>query len=344
MAKAVWWNDRPNERYWLEITNRSDIGADLNAPQTDKGGKRPHHAYALITHVAAGDVVFHYDTKVEQIVGVSRVGGAPYASEVRWGSLADGTPPFPRAGWRVPLEYYSPINVPLDLARLREDKPVLKAIHGALRGGKRRSIHFPFEISAKRPLRPAQMYLAKLPRQVLEHYSSLLVAAEFVEDAPKENPTAPNDGLDEIGTSYRRADELAAVSKSEPFERDPALVERAHHGHAATQNELADAVSAHGLHPRSPQGLEPNYDLAWQTREAIFVVEVKSISDSNEEKQLRLGIGQILRYRQVLAKTGTPVIAVLATEKKPSDPDWLDLCKALDIELVWRGSIGHLFR
>jgi hypothetical protein len=28
-----WWRDSPDEKLWMETTNRADIGADLNAPQ-----------------------------------------------------------------------------------------------------------------------------------------------------------------------------------------------------------------------------------------------------------------------------------------------------------------------
>lgn len=39
---------------------------------------------------------------------------------------------------------------------------------------------------------------------------------------------------------------------------------------------------------------EPSFDLAWMTTETVFVVEVKSTTAKNEEKQLRLGLGQVL--------------------------------------------------
>jgi hypothetical protein len=34
-----WWQDKPGERYWLEATDREDIGADLKAPDEDAGGR-----------------------------------------------------------------------------------------------------------------------------------------------------------------------------------------------------------------------------------------------------------------------------------------------------------------
>jgi hypothetical protein len=40
---------------------------------------------------------------------------------------------------------------------------------------------------------------------------------------------------------------------------------------------------------RSCLASEPNFDLAWRRDGTVFVAEVKSINDDNEEEQLRLG-------------------------------------------------------
>jgi hypothetical protein len=61
-----------------------------------------------------------------------------------------------------------------------------------------------------------------------------------------------------------------------------------------------------------------------------------SITDTlNEKQQLRLGLGQVLRYRNLLAGARRQVIAVLALERAPSDRRWLTLCTELDVEVVW---------
>ena len=106
----------------------------------------------------------------------------------------------------------------------------------------------------------------------------------------------------QVGTSYREADEDAAVGQRDPFEVDPSLVERALRGHAATQNALAAHVRGRGSDPLSPAPADPNYDLAWRDAGTVYVAEVKSRTDQNEERQLRLGLGQVLRYRDILAR------------------------------------------
>ena len=69
----------------------------------------------------------------------------------------------------------------------------------------------------------------------------------------------------------------------------------------------------------------------------VFVAEVKSITAGNEEHQLRLGLGQVLRYRQRLAALGhARVVAVLVPERQPRDPSWRELCQHLGVVLLSR--------
>ena len=62
----------------------------------------------------------------------------------------------------------------------------------------------------------------------------------------------------------------------------------------------ATAVEQSGLVPRRPRPGEPNYDLAWEAADRIVVAEVTSITPENEERQLRLASGQVVRYRHQL--------------------------------------------
>jgi hypothetical protein len=103
-----------------------------------------------------------------------------------------------------------------------------------------------------------------------------------------------------------------------------------------------DYVRSQGCLPRSPRPDEPNFDLAWEEGRQTFVAEVKSITLRNEEKQLRLGLGQVLRYRQLLGRPGRIVEAVLALEKCPTDDRWLELCRALEVSVVWPGTFQLL--
>ena len=54
----AWWRDDPRQRFWLEITDRDDVGVDLHCPQRDSDGQAepwlfPHLVGATRRHRAA---------------------------------------------------------------------------------------------------------------------------------------------------------------------------------------------------------------------------------------------------------------------------------------------------
>ena len=137
--------------------------------------------------------------------------------------------------------------------------------------------------------------------------------------------------------SYRRADETIVSEPRTPFDVDPDVVDRGLHAHRALQNAIADFAVASGLTPESPEG-GPNFDVGWWEGETFVVVEVKSLSATNEVGQMRLGIGQVLDYAHHYESRGQSVRAVLAVEKEP-DRHWFQLCAAHGIRLVWPGAL-----
>ncbi|WP_437338488.1 EVE domain-containing protein [Sorangium sp. So ce394] len=146
----------------------------------------------------------------------------------------------------------------------------------------------------------------------------------------------------QLGSAYRPADETMVLTNRGPSEEvDFEKIERGNRGHAKTQNALANFVRECGLVPRSPSADEPEYDLAWEVGTTIFVAEVKSITDLNEERQLRLGLGQVLRYAHLLRARGRTVEPVLVTERKPQDPSWVETCQALGVRLVWPEALAN---
>jgi hypothetical protein len=181
-------------------------------------------------------------------------------------------------------------------------------------------------------------------RRAVPGYEALLV--DSGETAPPDEVTrtgapetasapqaAPPEG--ELGVPYRRPNEESLVAGRDPLEIDPAAVERANSGHARTQNVLADRLTALGLTPRSPAPTEPDYDLGWEIDESLFVAEIKSVTAMNEEKQLRLGLGQVLRYRYLIARGGGRVTGILMLERAPRDRTWSKLCGQLGVVLLW---------
>ena len=138
-----------------------------------------------------------------------------------------------------------------------------------------------------------------------------------------------------LGAPYRDADEAVTVAPAEVKPDNPDTSQRGRRAHNRTQNLLAQAIETIGLLPRSPSPAEPDFDLAWQDGDTVWVAEVKSTTAKNEEQQMRLAIGQVIRYRQRLATDGRDVRAMIAVENVPFDESWIDLCGREGIALVW---------
>ncbi len=193
--------------------------------------------------------------------------------------------------------------------------------------------YFPFAPYRGQSLRTFQGYLVKVPSELMD-----LIGLDVQLARPDPAPLPPVQPS-RLGVSYRKAPRTTVKKDTEPWSRDPGLVDRALRSHAETQEDLSEALRAAGLTPRSPSPGEPDYDIAWETDEARLVGEVKSLTARNEEKQLRLGLGQVLRYANLLsASTAKPVIPVMALEREPSDHRWLQLCDALGVRVGWVGS------
>jgi hypothetical protein len=122
---------------------------------------------------------------------------------------------------------------------------------------------------------------------------------------------------------------------------EPAVVERGDQSHIDLQNLLADYVASAGLAPRSPLANNPLCDLLWKIGDLVWVCEVKSLTTRNEERQLRQGLGQLLRYRHQLEVVAQPVRGVLMVEYEPADPQWQSLSESLGIVLAWPDSMGE---
>jgi hypothetical protein len=119
------------------------------------------------------------------------------------------------------------------------------------------------------------------------------------------------------------------------FDIDSDLVNRGNQAHAQTLNALAAFLEAHGVQPLGPGPNDPIFDLGWAQGPAKFVTEVKSLTEANEEHQLRLGLGQLLRYQHALLGRFQHVHAILAVERAPGDPAWRELCDSLGVRLIW---------
>ncbi|MHB8450653.1 MAG: hypothetical protein ACYDAQ_09450 [Mycobacteriales bacterium] len=138
-----------------------------------------------------------------------------------------------------------------------------------------------------------------------------------------------------LDTEYVDVGQFPLPKQPVPSEPDPDLFGRGLQAHRATQTALATWLTEQGLEPRSPARADVAFDILWRCDGLTVVCEVKSITDTNEERQLRLGLGQLLRYRQAAHRQEAAVIAALVIERAPRDETWVTLCHELGCLLVW---------
>jgi Domain of unknown function (DUF3883) len=182
---AYWWEREPAENVFMEITRRDDIGSDLKAPSAARGGAATA-SYTLVPLVRPGDVVIHYDSRREAIVGVSVAASGPEPAPIHW--VARGTYAR-RAGeqarWlpgiRVTLSQYRKLDPPVTLTEIRARRDVLLALREDIQArASGQPVYFPW-IPYQDTLRTFQSYLVKMPQDAVSVFPQLRAAVDQAE-------------------------------------------------------------------------------------------------------------------------------------------------------------------
>ena len=185
-----WWVGQTGESFWLEVTRRNDLGADLNAPIYNDGGHEDPR-YTLLRELKRGDVVYHYYAVRQAIVSRSVVAAPAIEDTVVWGARgpsarAKGTKPYPRPGLRVALTDYEKLVEPVSLTVVRAQKIALLRLREALKNRHGDPLYQPFELGDKRPPRPVPGYIFKLPADYLD-VLGLTPSADDEQDGPRDS-------------------------------------------------------------------------------------------------------------------------------------------------------------
>ncbi|SHN25128.1 hypothetical protein [Cryptosporangium aurantiacum] len=102
--------------------------------------------------------------------------------------------------------------------------------------------------------------------------------------------------------------------------------------HDALCRQLRDHLAAAGI--AAGELVAVPADLAWRDRAGGQVIaEVKSCLAGADADRLRLGLGQVLDYRQRLAARGVAAKAVLLVSRV-RDPAWFDICAGVGVTLL----------
>lgn len=278
-----WWSADPDENVFMEVTRRDDIGADLKAPATARGGVVTP-GYALVSAVKPGDIVLHYDGKEEAIVGASLATGGPEPTAIYWvarGSYARRAGEQARwlPGIRVPLARLSPITPQLTLDRIREQQKAilrLRAEVEAKANGK--PIYFPWVPYGEGPIRTFQSYLVKMPHAAIDLFPELRSAVgQLAEPDTSPPPSAPD----------LLSDDIAAAAGRSPHPR---------HG----QGYLADQALRTAIEAHAMNAAVDYYSADWQVDDV----------HSRESFDLLCSRGEVIKHVEVKGTTtgGTEVV------------------------------------
>jgi hypothetical protein len=139
-----WWENRPRERFWLEVTDREELGINLTDEMT--------HGFSLASSVHPDDIVFHWEIG-KGIVGWSRVTAEAFEN----GGM-----------WEISLADYQDLAMPVTLDKWQQFEDEVGRIQDDVVADFRQPHYLPFSSTKKPgstwPMRPtAGAYLSKFP-------------------------------------------------------------------------------------------------------------------------------------------------------------------------------------
>lgn len=168
MPISEWWASDPNERFWMEITDRSDLGGGLRAPMVGTDGQAIWH-YELVSHTKPGDIVFHWHRGGGRpgIVGWSKVVGPLQETQDVWiphaGSGAINGPDVLQPNWLMPLGGLHLLDRPITGDEIVGVRGEVLNLFEEMRDVIDGPGYFPFASYGKDGIRAAQAYLTKFP-------------------------------------------------------------------------------------------------------------------------------------------------------------------------------------
>jgi len=160
-----WWESSLEEKFWVESTDRTDLGRNLLAPISTHAGQK------LVAFVEDGDIIFHYYQPTKAIVAFSVAKGFPRVSEIRW---PDRKKSEISAAYKIDLINYTELDEPITLKEMQDKQTHIRTIKSALDNKyEGKSIYFPFQIPKEKVIQPAQgAYLSKMPKALIELFPS----------------------------------------------------------------------------------------------------------------------------------------------------------------------------
>lgn len=306
---ANWWDGLSHERYWCEVTDRSDVGSDLKAPQKNEAG-RDYWSYSLIEHVVPGDIVFHYSTRQKVFAGASVAGGPMEERSIIWAShgttgRAKNAVREERPGYWRPLYGYRPAKPDLPLSTIEEPAEAtwLRSWVDARQGAE--PLRLPFQFR-KDGLRAGQGYLFKMPADFVDRWTALRELAEALDERAEElsdrvsvDQSVPTDALRGFHPKSE-ADYTAVIS---------ATVQHRTRTHEKLLRVAGEWLKAHGVvianpHPKDLEIISP----------VPVIVEAKVVRQRDPLFAAREAVGQLHEYRYFIGPRNAALALLLDAE------------------------------
>jgi hypothetical protein len=237
MAITEWWDGHPEQRFWMEATDRKDLGEDLRAPKEGGTGKSVWH-YELVAHVQPGDVVFHWHTSLlgrPALVGWSLAMGPLHEELHPWTAHAGvnaADAAIPRPNWIMPLGALHFFDEPIDNADLAGVRDGLMGLLAQLQGNYSGLKYFPFNKYDDNQVRASQAYATKFPSELVTFFVTELgldFDPDEAGDVPvDEPPIIPGAGSTTGGQGYSRDVALKIAIETHAIEKARAYYQSVH--------------------------------------------------------------------------------------------------------------------
>ena len=301
-----WWTDGPGEswdsleRFWIEITDREDLGANLRAPRYDRGGEE-NWRYTMLLDVRPGDVVYHYGKNERAITARSVAENWARDEMVTWaprGSYGRQDDPQEQSGMSIELGRFEELSPVVPLQRIREEVESLQSTHQELNQQYNGALYLPFSIHQGGEVRPNQVYLAKFPSAYFDLFPSLR-SDPLAAEANDGSGTRPDRSVG--GTGSRNEGQEDNTSR-------PAHSRNTGQGYASTAEERKAIEEASMQAARTHfenEGFEVEdrsannpYDLLCRRDGERLYVEVKGTTTSGQSVHLTRGEVEHARSHQ----------------------------------------------
>ncbi|MFH9466163.1 hypothetical protein ACH4LT_02520 [Streptomyces clavifer] len=118
---------------------------------------------------------------------------------------------------------------------------------------------------------------------------------------------------------------------------DLSSLDKATAAHEPTVSVLIAHLASREIKVHTYARNSPKFDAGWVVGTELFIAEVKGLTGTSQDQQIRLGIGQVLDYAHQLRHRGSghSIRSVLVLEKKPADGRWASFAQAVGIRLPW---------